>query len=596
MTNSPQSDRDVSGQVPINFVPHPGVSVTAACFGDNIYNNSGAENCLSNLMFSQIRRYVIDVYWDTASSQFNLCPLQIPAQLNNNSQIATSEGSISVDNTVQAASLTARQVRTSYSINATSTQPSTATTSVPPSYSVISSDGSSQLIQLGPYQCSNTLTLASVTSVFADYLARTSNTLDARVLIWIINLHVAAPWDRPTEPDNLTANQLPRSNETISSYLDNLDDVLYKPGRLLSDRRNLNTSWFRRETANSFPLLNYYNLIHLDNGDIATDDGWPNEDFVQVALGKRMLVGFGTIDDDISIYNTSADGDRVYPPNYITAAQSVTYEDSGELSSGCFYNPNEFTVDQVNNSWAVATIDQVSPPNLGNAADNLTTCGMTQLLNVTLEGITADVQAGPYQDFGNNAVFGWAYGQPQNDSSVSTNVGKFRCALMVSSDAYRGHWRVEYCNAGYRAACREANSPYLWRISSYTVPYGSGDAACTGNTTFDVPRTGLEQRYLYNKILADSVNDSGLLNGVWINFNSLDYQNCWVTTGVNGSCPYFSNQSATHSRHILIPTIAALIVLILTVLTIFAKFSANARNSRIRRRGEGGWDYEGIPS
>jgi len=49
-------------------------------------------------------------------------------------------------------------------------------------------------------------------------------------------------------------------------------------------------------------------------------------------------------------------------------------------------------------------------------------------------------------------------------------------------------------------------------------------------------------------------------------------------------------------REVLIPTIAAIIVLLLTALTLFVKCNVNRRMSRRRKRGEGGWDYEGVPS
>lgn len=589
----------MSAQIPVNYVPHPGVFVTAACFGDRLYNESGAENCLSNLLGSQIRRYVIDVYWDSSNTVFRLCPVQIPNSSNNASQAVTSQGSITADE-IRTASLGPRQIRSSFSTNVTSSQPTPTASSAPGTYSVISKDGSSELFQLGPYQCSNTLTLTSITSTFNDWLTRTSNTLDAKVITWILNLHAATPWEQAADiSTNLNVGNLPTSSQSISSTLGKFDTMIYKPGDLLDDRQNLNKSWFRGQQQDELPITAYFNLITLSNGDIATDDGWPDEDYIQVSQGKRILIGFGSIDEDMSSYNFSMDSDKVFPSNYLTSDRSVSFDNNGSLSSGCFYDPNDFTVAQVNNSWAMATINQIAPPNLGDIADNLTTCGITQLLNVTIGGVTADNNAIPYQSYGNNAVYGWAYGQPENDSSVGTDEAKkFRCALMVSNDTYQGHWRVEYCSQAYRVACREGHSPYRWQISGYRVPYGSGDAACTGNTSFDVPRTGLENRYLWNTIIADSNSrhDPSLLDGIWINFNSLDYESCWVTTGANGSCPYYQDQSATHSRQILIPTIAALIVLLLTVLTILVKCSANARNSRIRRRGEGGWDYEGIPS
>jgi len=133
------------------------------------------------------------------------------------------------------------------------------------------------------------------------------------------------------------------------------------------------------------------------------------------------------------------------------------------------------------------------------------------------------------------------------------------------------------------------------------VPFGAAIDACSDGTRFDLPRTGLENTYLYQKILNDSrsASDSDAElreKGVWINFNSLDVQDCWTSGGPNATCPYTDNGEEVRQRNVLIPTIAALIVLILTVLTLLVKCNENRRNSRTRRRGDNGWDYEGVPS
>lgn len=597
------SDRDVSAQVPVNFVPHPSVYLSKACFGLNKYEDNAAESCLSNLLSSQIQRYVIDIYWDTINLRFGLCPVEIPVSSEGASELATSEGEHTVKATVTAAAastsaIKGRQATPTLNSDTTATvSPNTTTSATTASYTILSSGGNSQIFQLGPYQCSNTLTLASITSVFSDYMDRTANTLDAKLIIWVLNLHVASTVGSPTTPrDRIPASQLPNVTSSVRTYLDSFSDVLYTPGTLLSDRQNLN-AWYRRSSRDQLPANNYFTTYDLGNGDKATENGWPDEDYIQIAKGNRLLVGFGRVDDALAGYNTSEDGDRIYPPGYIFNLREASFQADGELESGCYYNSNEYSVAQLNNSWAVTAINSVNPPNLDNVADNLTTCGISQLLNVTLDGITADQNPMPYQQFGNNAIFSWAYGEPQNDSSPGIrNDQEFRCALMVSDNNYRGHWRVAYCNQQYRVACREADSPYLWRISGYSVPFDSAEAACTGNTSFGVPRTGLENTYLYNKVLNDAQQDKTLLNGIWINFNSLSVENCWITTGLNGSCPYYQDSSATHSRQILIPAIAALIVLILTVLTVLVKCGGNVRNSRVRKRGEGGWDYEGVPS
>lgn len=565
--------------------------MTAACFGQNIYEDTAVENCLSNLLSSQIRRYVIDLYWDTVNQRFGPCPVEIPR-----ANSSASEDFQSPSSTISSAILNQRQ----NTAGSTPTIVANATSATPTSISPVrvANDGST-IYQLGPYQCSNTLTLNSIAAVFSAYMQNTADTVNAKLLTWIFNIHLASTAQAPTVlRDEIPAGLLPNSSNLLSTTLSKFNNIIYTPATLTSDRSNLNSSWFRRSSPNQYPLPAYFNIEKQSSGVLTTADGWPDENYIQVVRGRRLLVGFGTIDSAMSGYNYSADAERIYPPNYLSRSQDVRFEANGQLANGCFYNANEYSPNQVNNSWAVSTINTINPPDLGDAADNLTTCGYSQLLNVTIDGVTADVNAMPYQDFGNNAIFSWAYNQPENDSSIGTgrNGDEFRCALMVSNNSYRGHWRTQYCTNRYRVACREGRSPYRWRISGYTVPYGVADGACTGNTTFDVPRTGLENTYLYNKILADSQTSPDLLDGIWINFNSLDREGCWVTTGVNGTCPYYQDASAVHSRQILIPSIAALIVLVLTVLTILAKCSANARSSRTRRKGDGGWDYEGIPS
>ena len=169
---------------------------------------------------------------------------------------------------------------------------------------------------------------------------------------------------------------------------------------------------------------------------------------------------------------------------------------------------------------------------------------------------------------------------------------------MDISSAYAGHWRVEDCPNQYRAACRVDNGPYEWVLSSNQVSFYDAPFSCPDDAVFSAPRTGLENHYLYSYVLSSRVpiNTDEEATGIWINFNSLDIATCWVTSGPNGPCPYFVDESAKQSRQILVPTIGAIIVFVLTALTIFVKCNVNRRNSRTRRRGDGGWDYEGVPS
>ena len=163
-----------------------------------------------------------------------------------------------------------------------------------------------------------------------------------------------------------------------------------------------------------------------------------------------------------------------------------------------------------------------------------------------------------------------------------------------------GARKTSFGNIRHHAACRIGHQPYLWRLSDERVPFSAAESACQRNTSFSLPRTGLENTYLSQHISSlpeySRLGLSGSGSGIWLNFNSLDIEACWVTTGPNGTCPYFMDEEALRQRTLLVPVIAALVVLLLTALTLFVKCNKNRRNSRKRIRGEGGWDYEGVPS
>jgi hypothetical protein len=96
-------------------------------------------------------------------------------------------------------------------------------------------------------------------------------------------------------------------------------------------------------------------------------------------------------------------------------------------------------------------------------------------------------------------------------------------------------------------------------------------------------------------------NNNAMSDGsIWMNFNSLSTQDCWVI-GTSTTCPYGSGgSSSTNTKlQIVIPVVAAVIVLAIAGLLIFVKCAANRQNSRRRkkRRSPGDFDeYEGVPA
>jgi hypothetical protein len=457
------------------------------------------------------------------------------------------------------------------------------------------------LFSLGSYQCSQNLDIQSLSPLMLSYLQNTSDTINARLLWLEFNLHAAASVDAPDDPPKAPPNgALPTGAQLVGQAMNStMRAYIYTPPDLASDRSDLNESWYHSPFI-EYPDPGYYSTQKLANGMIATPDGWPTEGYIQLTKLMRVLLGWGTVDPQMANYNFADDAGTVFPQGYISESIPIQADSVGQVTSGCFFDASVTAVSQVNSSWALTSFNQNAPvPALAN---NLTACGISPILNVTLANTSADSNAASYISFSQSTVWNWAPGEPQDNSVSSFDEdypqSEFRCALMDISPAYVGHWRVEDCPNTYRAACRIDNQPYEWVLSRNEVSFYDAPHSCPEDSTFSAPRTGLENQYLYHIVLSsgDRLATSEEAKGVWLNFNSLDTAKCWVATGPNGTCPYYVNESAKQTRQVLIPTIGAIIAFVLTALTVFVKCNVNRRNSRTRRRGDGGWDYEGVPA
>jgi hypothetical protein len=391
---------------------------------------------------------------------------------------------------------------------------------------------------------------------------------------------------------------LPGSQEVISALLGmNLTSYLYTPTLLARERSNVNASWFAA-ASDAQPLVGYYNLTHY-KGASSSENGWPNEIYLEFERQRRLLVQFGQIDSQLSSYNLSADDDVIFPSRYLQdELTDIRLSANGEVESGCFYNQANLTVGGNNNSWAAFTLTQFPAEQQQDffsgrvrEVENLTACGISSFLNTTLFNRTADQNVSDYNHFIRSTTWAWAYGEPRNVSSEEENASRVRCAAMDRS--LNGRWRVVDCTDRHYAACRVNNKPFTWRISSTKATYTSSNDICDDGQTFSVPFTALENRHLFREVQQE-MSDDHLL---WVNFNSLNYGNCFVV-GVNQTCPYRERKAGGSGRTVVVPTVAAVIVFVVTALTLFVKCAANRQTTRRgrRRRFDQGWEYEGVPS
>lgn len=261
-------------------------------------------------------------------------------------------------------------------------------------------------------------------------------------------------------------------------------------------------------------------------------------------------------------YNFSGDESVIFPAGYLQSNPNVDASTSGELTQGCFFHNNSYDLAQTNSSWATAAnIPGFAYPSSNganitsflNLTANTTDCGISPILNVTLLNASAHDNFQPYQQFTYATIWSWASGEPKNDSSNADEASDslFRCAAMHTD--LNGRWAVSDCSSKYYAACRGEKQPYNWTITSYSISYSFADQACDEGYDFAVPRTALENSYLQQAILSSKRDYDG--HGVWIDFNSLNYEACWTSGGPNATCPYLEGvqlQDDLHRKFVLV--------------------------------------------
>lgn len=587
-----QSERDVAGQIPINFVSNPAVSLSSACFGNGLYARKDAAKCISNLLAVGYRRLVVDLYWSVEHRTWTFCPVEIPAK---------------VDVTVSTYTSTTTEASTT-STSTTETATTTSDAGTPTITGYTDSHGDT-VYELGPYRCTDDLDLYTLSEVLVGYFEATRSELLVYTTYLVINLHVAGSDAEPTKPAKMvTSKDLPSSEtERAGSFLHlALREYLYTPTQLAKDRSNLNESWYQVDET-YMPIVEYYTIHEDEAGTQSTPDGWPSSKYVQLAKADRIIIEYGSIDPPLAAY----DEDAIFPPGYLTSDVNGTTMTNGTLASGCLYRAGATDVSLANSSWALS--DQIPVPHglsteetlgsLTNEISGITGCGMSPMLNTTLFDQTADTNVEPYRNVSLSTGWAWAIGEPQG-ASTGGGTGDMpsfdRCAIMDLS--LQGLWRATNCSETRRGACRIGNSPFSWTISNARAEYSNVSDTCPPGSNFAVPRTGLENTYLYKYLLAqpqtviNPASTDATLREVFVDLNSIDVTSCWVSGGPEAPCPYESDPQQLEHKTVLVAAIASIVICIITALTLFVKCNANRRNSRRRKRVIEGWEYEGVPS
>lgn len=472
------------------------------------------------------------------------------------------------------------------------------------------------IYRIGSYSCSPSTNLDMVVNLMRDYLSQTDYALNAAVKYLVFNIHAARSADVPNEP-TLAPDQadMPYGADLLGAiFSSELSSYMYTP-RILDDQRaNLNTSWQSPDiSAMARPISVYYTNNTLPDDILTSTDGWPSESFMEFANERRLILAHGTIDPQMDAYDVDSDNGLVF--TYGTADEYIGIASSSNqaVTRGCFFDPNDDSLAAGNSSWALAVQttglsdlgqrNGTTATSSGEVTNNITSCGISPVLNDTLLNDTADVNVQPYKQFAYNSFWSWAPEQPKQYSNESSadlfnsddqNMsGKdFRCAMFNASMG--GRWEATFCQNRLPAACRARNSPYAWQVPPARSTYGLARDSCPEGHIFAVPRNALENRHLLAMVQQARARDEKASQSVWIDFNSLDAESCWVV-GINSTCPYSKPENQNRGE-IVVPIVAGFIIIFVALATVLVKCGSNRSKSKRRRKVRDGWDYEGVPS
>ncbi|KAJ5618407.1 hypothetical protein N7528_007050 [Penicillium herquei] len=594
------SERDVAAQIPINFITNPAVSLSSACFGAGLYDRKDAAECISNLLSVGYRRIIADIYWSVERRVWTFCPVEVPVR---------------ADVTVSAYTSTITSSSMTSTVTAIDTDTATATTTTDAADAMVTGyqDAHGDMVyEIGPYRCTQSLDVHSLVEVLVGYFQDTSSDLEVYTNWLVLNLHVAGSDSTPTKPASaVTGADLPTSQtERPGSFFGvELRDYIYTPSELAKDRSNLNESWYEVD-EDTMPIVEYYTIHKDDQGQQSTPDGWPSAKYIQFHNSDRILVEYGTVDPQLADYDLTQDEGNIFSPNYMTDSVKISVSDNGTLTSGCLYEPGATAVSQANSSWATTRIpvsdEQSTNDTMGQMTvviSDMLACGMSPMLNDTLFDQSANANIDHYRNVSLSSSWAWAIGEPKGAATGggSDGVAPFdRCAIMDLTVS--GHWRSTNCSDVRRGACRVGNSPYSWALTNATADYSHISNYCPPGSSFAVPRTALENTYLYKFLsdepssILDATSTDPAYREVLLDFNSIDVTSCWVTGGPDASCPYASDPQELERRTVIVAAVASVVICAIFALTVFIKCNANRRNSRRRKRVIEGWEYEGVPS
>jgi hypothetical protein len=410
-------------------------------------------SAVADLFNMGYRRFGLDVWWNNATSSFQLCPQPIVANTTTNStRVVTTTITTEVTTTV-ASSTTSFNATVTRTL--TSTAPSASTT-VDPLLPVSLPNG---------YNCAPGADLQTFLDTIKTILLNTDNQLrQAGLFILILNVRTL-PSSTNTTKDLSLPSELSLSDQINTT----LDDWLYTPTALASERQDINAT-FLADPANPLIDMSTYYSFDINNitKTISTPNGWPSTRHLFETQGRRLLVGFGSVEVAKEDYDTSRDTSIIFPSGTFGGGSSLVASSIQNQPEACIgpqgavFGPNgiqNFNSATVGGNYSFAISSDPNPSDVlsYNSLQTIVSCGLSPIINSPLQdtfsgdGLPLDPIAGTI----------WSWLPPDEPKNISLPVnGTENVVACAALMADTGRWIVLDCNTDLSLACRVNNQAY----------------------------------------------------------------------------------------------------------------------------------------
>lgn len=376
--------------------------------------------------------------------------------------------------------------------------------------------------------CLRSLSFNDLTSFVQSYIKDSDTNLSADLIVLILNLHHL----------NNTSFAYPEElrgtwNDTLTSVMTNyFDHYMYTPIDLQTDRAI---------------DVNKTNLV----------DGYPRLSKFLFTNKRRMIPIINQYEiPSYSNYNASMDSNLFFNMTQLNTSFS-SFDNTTTLDS----------IDQIKNkasqNWRFS-IDSPSNQFTSDSIHDQIINGYSPLLNHTvthLSNLSSDL-------FG-NSLWLWPENEPlfineafarySNDSQYIQEA--YSCAAMFVQN---GSFHVSNCYQEKKVLMMDKQNTYNWTVSDEKVNYFHGGNFDDNKWSFNVPKDALQRASVV--LMLNSV-DSDTDVDVWVDLNSINVDNCWVTGGPYASCPY---QTVSSNRNFVemmgAASVCCLIIIILIIL------------------------------